>query len=401
MIASRETRAAAALVLLALTAPPVTLAQSVLVADLQREPRAPLSSSPSSGVRFGNLAVFAAEDELGAEPWVTDGTAAGTRRLMDIDSGSGGSFPGYFVDAGFGVVFAAHDECAGSEPWVTDGTPEGTRRLADILPGSEGSGASSFVAWNGIALFAAGDEANGAQLWRTDGTEAGTVRVTDPIDGVAVQSVLPMSVAIDDGVFVLRYEGSSWTLWISDGTKEGTRRVWAPPAGGTAEYGGRALDSRRAVVTIDDGVHGPEPWITDGTAAGTLPLADTFDGNDPWSPKWLGVVGGRAVFTVGNYYWHGLPWSTDGTPAGTQPLAPEGTEWTTSLGLGPDGLWVAGDDGAVPSLWTTDGTPQGTLADPGGRGGGALALRHRRSAPLREPDEIPWRLRAVDQRRDA
>lgn len=66
------------------------------------------------------------------------------------------------------------------EPWVSDGTEAGTRRVLDINPGTTGSidlgvGGTYFVVIDDIAYFVANDGINGPALWSSDGTETGTV----------------------------------------------------------------------------------------------------------------------------------------------------------------------------------------------------------------------------------
>ena len=75
----------------------------------------------------------------GNELWRSDGTAAGTVRVMDINPGTASSFPMAFHAVGNKVVFQATTSATGSEIWVTDGTTAGTQLLKDILPGP-GSG---------------------------------------------------------------------------------------------------------------------------------------------------------------------------------------------------------------------------------------------------------------------
>ena len=73
-----------------------------------------------------------------------------------------------------------------------------------------------------------------------------------------------------------------------------------------------------------DGVHGLEPWISDGTEEGTRLLVDSTPGEGDSSLLPLAAVGGRMVFWAGG----GDPdspswalWSTDGSAAGTRPLS--------------------------------------------------------------------------------
>ena len=70
------------------------------------------------------------------------------------------------------------------------------------------------------------------------------------------------------------------------------------------------------LFAADDGVHGLEPWFSDGSEAGTRPLADLHPGDASSFPLPLGPIGGRALFwAFGPADW-GL-WASDGTPRGT------------------------------------------------------------------------------------
>lgn len=70
------------------------------------------------------LALFRANDgSTGVELWATDGTAAGTRLLRDIDPGAGDSAATGFLALGDGrSAFTARTSVTGQEIWVTDGT---------------------------------------------------------------------------------------------------------------------------------------------------------------------------------------------------------------------------------------------------------------------------------------
>src|SRR5439155_18113329 len=80
----------------------------------------------------------------------------------------------------------------GREPWVSDGTAAGTHIIRDLLPGSESSDPFTLGAINGLVFFRADDGIHGRELWRTDGTDAGTWLVADLMDGL--EESLPASV---------------------------------------------------------------------------------------------------------------------------------------------------------------------------------------------------------------
>ena len=206
-----------------------TTAGTHLVKDIN-----PNSGSSVHFVSVGDTLLSAANDGThGSEPWTTDGTTAGTYLIKDINPGSG-SAAAYgifdFKPLGGGLaMFIANDGIHGAEPWVTDGTAAGTRLIKDINPGPAGNGGDGIIAAVGHdrLLFQAVDPAHGNELWVTDGTESGTQLVKD-INSGPNGSVPGPGVALGDGrVLFDALDGSTdfRNLWVSDGTSAGTRFV--------------------------------------------------------------------------------------------------------------------------------------------------------------------------------
>ena len=123
----------------------------------------------------------------GLELWKSDGTAAGTVLVADINPGTDSSVPFYFTELNGAVYFAANDGTTGFELRKSDGTAAGTVLVADINPGTDSSSPETFAVFNGALYFAARDVTNGKELWRSDGTAGGTVLFKDfcpgPCDG--------------------------------------------------------------------------------------------------------------------------------------------------------------------------------------------------------------------------
>ncbi len=97
---------------------------------------------------------FAADDGIhGNELWRSDGTAAGTFMVKDIEPGIASSSP-YDITAVNGkIYFAATTASNGKEPWVSDGTEGGTQLLMDIKAGDVWSYPTEFIAYKDKVYF--------------------------------------------------------------------------------------------------------------------------------------------------------------------------------------------------------------------------------------------------------
>jgi ELWxxDGT repeat protein len=327
------------------------------------------------------ITVFSADDGAnGTELWVTDGTAAGTSLLKDINSSGGASSqPVGFTALGNGkVLFRANDGSDGSEVWVTDGTPGGTFMLKDINPSQSGSASSDpldiTALGNGLAVFSAINGANGSELWVTDGTQANTVLLKD-INPGGTGSTPAGITALGNGTALFQANNGTGgsELWVTDGTAANTSLVADIDAGaaGSSPFWFTNLGNGKVVFQADDGVHGTELWVTDGTAAHTALVLDvnpTTSGsplNIPQGSNPLNFVSlgnGTAIFQA-NDAAHGRElWTTDGTAAHTSllmditpGLGGSDVSNMTSLGNGKAVFQV--NDGVHGSeLWVTDGT---------------------------------------------
>ena len=84
------------------------------------------------------------------------------------------------TEVGGRVFFnAVNDIGVGYELWVSDGSAAGTYLVNDINPGSDDSWPGNFTDVDGRLFFTADDGVNDRELWISDGTEAGTVLVKD------------------------------------------------------------------------------------------------------------------------------------------------------------------------------------------------------------------------------
>ncbi|MFP5246747.1 MAG: ELWxxDGT repeat protein, partial [Thermoanaerobaculia bacterium] len=347
------------------------------------------------GLRVANDILFfnADDDTHGMELWVTDGSAAGTRMLADINPGPGSSLPASKTVLGNLLLFSA-DDGTGRALWVSDGTTAGTRKVKAVNPGFTASSLTPLATLNERVYFFASDA-----LWVTDGTEAGTVKVAD------VRGRRP-------GVAGARlfFEGwtaaTGWELWVSDGTTGGTRPVTEIAPGTKDAFStnltnfGFAPFGDRVLFIATDGVHGRELWISDGMAAGTRMIRDLVPGSAGMydaGATFVLAFNGRAYFT-GYDDAHGWElWSTDGTSDGTALFADitPGPEWSVAqplLVLNGKLFFIHRSNGIGGYLGSTDGTAAGTrlLDAPLGQGFRAIGDRIYFTGDTAGAGREPW-----------
>ncbi|HEX8826106.1 MAG TPA: ELWxxDGT repeat protein [Archangium sp.] len=96
--------------------------------------------------------------------WVTDGTGSGTKLLhrpLSLSDEFGSEL--FALDGR--ILFTGNEEATGLEPWESDGTVAGTRRLQDIAPGPVGSFPRSYTRVGSRVFFVADDTVHGTELW--------------------------------------------------------------------------------------------------------------------------------------------------------------------------------------------------------------------------------------------
>lgn len=271
------------------------------------------------------------------------------------------------------AFFATADPRLGEELWATDGTPRGTRRVADLCPGRCSGEPQRLTPSGDLLFFVAGNTTTGENtywVWRSDGTDDGTFPLADlKID--AFGSVGPISylAAYDGGaVFVVR-DGvrSGYDLWRTDGTRAGTKRFFDLPG----EFGFSTPSNRRhPYLEGPGGSSGVRfdwqnvPWVTDGTAQGTHPVAD-LPIRLCQDEGWIGL-GDRLIYAGGDDANGCEPWTTDGTPAGTRRLRDLNPGAPSSFPFGfvrtQDGVYFSAQDRfRRVQIWKTDGTTEGTI----------------------------------------
>ena len=295
-----------------------TAAGTVLVKDIQPGtfPGGQLRNGlPQFLTNLNGTLVFGADDGInGRELWKSDGTGAGTVLLKDINPGAGSAVPfetspfesgptSFFNNVNGMLFFRADDGTTGRELWKSDGTAAGTVRVKDINPGTPGSAPQFLTDMNGTLFFGADDGTTGIELWKSDGTAAGTVRVKDVNPGLA-GSGLRFLTDMNGTLFFRADDGSHGReLWQSDGTEAGTvlvQDIWPGPDSAlpleAAPTNFLANVNGTLFFHANDGTNGAELWKTEGGGGGGLPAADLSltkaDSPDPVT------VGGTLTYTL-------------------------------------------------------------------------------------------------------
>lgn len=168
------------------------------------------SAGPLDLFGYGDGAVFSLADAAtGIEPWVTDGTPEGTRRIADICPGPCDSWPAFLAVHAGRVVFMAFDGSSGREPWATDG--RSAHRLGDLCPG-----ACNFDPWQIV-------EVNGwlalrslEQIWMADGSRDGAFQIAGPLGSSSFNPLLlPLGDRLLLATATLSFTGTLWSLPVT------------------------------------------------------------------------------------------------------------------------------------------------------------------------------------------
>jgi ELWxxDGT repeat protein len=284
------------------------------------------------------------------ELWSSDGTPAGTAKVLEFPQEVG--WISHLASLGSELYFTAVNPSIELNPWRTDGTAAGTRRLTDADIAFSQDQDPQFVRL-GANVFFAGDN-----LWKTNGTPEGTTKLRD-LDGVLLDDEITDFTVFGGALyFFAKSPGGKRALWRSDGTETGTviLKEFLLDDFHNPEPGHLTIFLGKLFFAADDGVHGRELWTSDGTAAGTTLVRDILPGPESSHPSHLAVAGGRLLFAADDGLTGRELWESDGTAAGTrlrQDISPGGTSSS------PRELTVAGgrlffsanDGGSGRELW--------------------------------------------------
>ncbi|NTX08304.1 hypothetical protein [Myxococcus sp. CA040A] len=359
-------------------------------------PAAPVGVPPLRNLfPVGDLVFFQFDEpSTGRELWVSDGTETGTRLVKDLTPGPEGTYLAAVAAQHGQLTFLRLWSFAPGNPqvelWRSDGTASGTVRFANFGTSATLGNVSLRVGDN-LLFFLASPE-QGTALWRTDGTASGTQFVKKLDAQVVNLTTTGQAGAV--GLFLFK-DGANTEVWKTDGTASGTLRLDAfgksvnllgalhdtvylssvdsttmlmrieslslqgggkasvttlpnPFAGQEAAYPypqQMAVSGDLLYFSVAIASPGPPPraatlWVSNGTAAGTLPLSEDLSLSDEYASPLFPTGDGAALFVASTTHTSLEPWFTQGTVATTRLLADIHPGPASSI---PDGFARVGD----------------------------------------------------------
>jgi len=283
---------------------------------------------------------------LGKQLWRTDGTPEGTQRMDDVRTSlktSSDAAPAYLMPYNGALYFQGYSDDYGLELFRSTGITGGTELVKDIRKGHQGSSPSFLTVCNNLLFFTADDGIHGNELWVSDG------------------NLGYFGDMVSEGFLSTGGKGTTMVIDLNMGSASSTPRFLTPSSNSFLLY-----------FQADDGVHGRELWVSDGTKTGTRMVADIFVGNHGSNPSHLLAHGALLYFQADDGMYGAELWVTDGTSQGTRmvmDIRPGSlssypsylTTWDTSIVfIATDGYGTGSSqqrEGSGGSqLWITDGT---------------------------------------------
>jgi ELWxxDGT repeat protein len=300
-------------------------------------------SNPSQFTTFNNSVVFVATirnadfgGSLGYELVVTDGTTAGTS-VLDVNPGSSYSYPDILGQAGDLLYFTATD-ADGKGIFSTDGTD--FTKLAPI------NSSASLLAWNETtAFFRVSATETGDELWAADlsgntSAEDAFYLVRDILPGTgSALSSYPDVIEVGDSIAFNAYtSATNQSFFLSDGTDAGTIEL----ASTTPDF--RAVVGNTLIYAAADTLYSVD------AGAATPSVTELLSGSGVTEAQ---NDANQAFILLENGELH----ATDGSSAATQKLATNVEDFKV---VAEDAIFFVQDNTSGKSLWYSDGTTAGT-----------------------------------------
>ncbi len=202
--------------------------------------------------------------------WRTDGTAAGTFMLQ------GGDFSKFKV-VDDNLYYLKRESATKRSFWKTDGTVNGITRIS---PDQAQFSVIDHIDLNGSIYFIT--EILGlVTMVKSDGTIDGIEDIESPI----FNWVSDMVTLGDQVIISAETDDEGYELWVYDSVDNEWRQLVINPGIGNSNFviEGTVFEDK-FYFTANDGVHGDELWVTDGTPENTEMIMDLWPGENGSEP---------------------------------------------------------------------------------------------------------------------
>ena len=261
------------------------------------------------------------------------------------------------------VYFAANNGVIGNELWRTDGTAAGTTLVKDFYTGTAGNNGnpSGFRVVGNRLYFNVGN----------DGVDSGLVVYFLEPGGTPQRALLsanvpargPLLGAVNGKVLLRQLENSNTNYGLY--ALGATGSTFGKISAGTNNIGTEPYAVLNGKAYFDSAT-GPnsasEPWVTDGTAKGTVKLKEIFPGAPGSDPRDFVATTNRVYFTADDGTRGRELWATNGTDAGTtlvyehHPLSTGTGNFGVPVARGDTLYYLPNDPATGYELWRTQGT---------------------------------------------
>lgn len=310
---------------------------------------------------------------------VTDGTAAGTIGISALGGSTNIStiIPTqdfvYIItsDVTFSPSIASTDKI-----WKSDGTSLGTSLVYafQTAPGLSNLGTyysvlthkKNYAVDGNTLYFSAYDSTNGKELWKTNGTASGTIMLKDIRTGTASSQTSGFCKIPSTTLFIAQSVALENKLWKTNGTTVGTEQIPVAEPFFIVNQDMVKLGDK-VIFFAHNTVDGYEPYVSDGTAAGTFMLKNINPSGNSLTTQAMGLhlkIAGQYCYFIANNGTSTALWRTDGTITGTIEVMPNVTNGISDTAYSTtdaENLWFLEYNGSnTIKLYKTNGTINGS-----------------------------------------
>ena len=260
-----------------------------------------------SPILVGEVLYFSANDGVdGHELWGFNTSNGSVWQVADIFSGVSGSNPGFYLEllVGDTLYFSANDGSTGIELWAHNTSNHSTWQAADIhSTGSSTPGLHMYILIGDTMYFSATDGSTGSELWAHDTSNHSTWQVADISSGSPAGSPgqYMNPILIDDTLFFDADDGSTGIeLWAHDIANHSTWQVADIRSGGLSSSPGLYMAvsvGDTVYFSANDGSVGHELWAHDTSNSSTWRVADINSGGGHSSPgEYMELLVGDIIY---------------------------------------------------------------------------------------------------------